>query len=93
MVKSKELFSNINFAEVLTITSMILPQIIWLQNLAFHQFEIFLIYSVLEAFEGKELKILEPINLIYEKLQILYVLLKYNAPTFDFGSRNLYHVP
>ena len=62
---------------------MILPQIIWLQNLAFHQFEIFLIYSVLEAFEGKELKILEPINLIYEKLQILYVLLKYNAPTFD----------
>ena len=95
VLKSKELFSNINFAQVLIITSVTLTTNLnyFIAKLTSHQFEIFLVYSFLEAFQSEESTLLELINLIYEKFQILYLLLQYNAPTFDFGSRNLYDAP
>ena len=95
VLKSKELLSNINFAQVLIITSVILTTNLnyFIAKLTSHQFEIFLVYSFLEAFQSEESTLLELINLIYEKFQILYLLLKYNASTFDFGSRKLYDAP
>ena len=95
VLKSKELLSNINFAQVLIITSVILTTNLnyFIAKLTSHQFEIFLVYSFLEAFQSEESTLLELINLIYEKFQILYLLLQYNAPTFDFGSRNLNDAP